>query len=104
MNTNGILDRVRDVLAKEFDVPAERVSLDSRFADLNLDSLDQVDLVLYLEPVVGRRVRANELTQVATVGELVGLLSQLLAADPAGGAGPFDGAGNGLSEGPVRGA
>ena len=55
-----------------FEVPAERITLDARlFEDLDLDSIDAVDLVVKLQEYTGRRIAPAEFKSVRTVGDVV---------------------------------
>lgn len=69
---------VRDVLEREFDVPAARVTPDARLReDLGLESLDLVDLLLEFERHIGRRIENEDISTVRTVGDVVTLLERL---------------------------
>jgi acyl carrier protein len=69
-------------LATLFEIPPERVSLDARLVDdLDLDSIDIVDLLVKLREVTGRRVKAEEFKTVRTVGDLLDSLESLMTVD-----------------------
>jgi acyl carrier protein len=45
-----IFEKVREILAKELNIPADEITMDSNFSDdLGIDSLDLVQLVMELE-------------------------------------------------------
>ncbi len=73
-----IEQRVIAALA-EFGEERENLSLDARFADLDVDSLDLVELAQIVEDEYGIEVRDSDLDQVETVGDVVDLVSQRLA-------------------------
>lgn len=65
-----------------FEIPAERATLDARLVeDLDLDSIDIVDLVVKLREVTGRRVKAEEFKTVRTIGDVLDAIEKLLATD-----------------------
>ena len=70
--------RVIDALV-EFGEEREKVTLTARFADLDVDSLDLVELAQIVEDEYGIEVRDSDLDQVETVGDVVELVSQRLA-------------------------
>lgn len=45
-----IFEKVREILAKELNIPADEITMESNFSeDLGIDSLDLVQLVMELE-------------------------------------------------------
>ncbi len=55
-----------------FDLPAEKITLGARlFDDLDLDSIDAVDLVVKLQEYTGRKISPSEFKSVRTVGDVV---------------------------------
>ena len=74
----GIQERVIGALV-EFGEERENLSLGARFADLDVDSLDLVELAQIVEDEYGIEVRDSDLDQVETVGDVVELVSQRLA-------------------------
>jgi acyl carrier protein len=67
---------IAEVLAKYlqdlFDLPTEKVILTARLSeDLDLDSIDAVDLVVKLQEYTGRKISPSEFKSVRTVGDVV---------------------------------
>ena len=55
-----------------FEVPPEKISLDARLSeDLDLDSVDAVDLVVKLQELTGRKIKPDQFKTVRTVGDVV---------------------------------
>jgi acyl carrier protein len=55
-----------------FDLPAEKITLGARlFDDLDLDSIDAVDLVVKLQEYTGRKISPSEFKSVRTIGDVV---------------------------------
>jgi len=55
-----------------FDLPAEKITLSARlFDDLDLDSIDAVDLVVKLQEYTGRKISPSEFKSVRTIGDVV---------------------------------
>lgn len=71
-----IEERVRKVLAEQLAVDEAQVTLEARFAeDLNADSLDLVEAVLALEEEWDIEIPEEEMENVKTVGQAVGLVA-----------------------------
>jgi len=72
MSKEEILDGIRDILRKNFEIPAERVTLDAQlYQDLDIDSIDAVDLLIKLKQLTGKPISPEAFKQVRTVGNVV---------------------------------
>ncbi|WP_347554534.1 acyl carrier protein [Robbsia sp. KACC 23696] len=81
MTEQEILDRIRDIFEENFDIAPSRVTIDAHlFTDLDLDSIDAVDLAIKLQEMTGRRLQPEEFKSVRTVGDVVRAVESLLAA------------------------
>ncbi len=71
MDDNAIRDLVDRVLVDEFEIDPGDVVAGARLReDLELDSLDRVDLVVTLEKALGARFVDDEIKRVVTVADL----------------------------------
>lgn len=67
-----ILNTLSSYLRELFEIPAEKITLGARLLeDLDLDSIDAVDLVVKLQQYTGRRIEPGEFKSVRTVGDVV---------------------------------
>lgn len=72
-----VLERMRSALA-EIKVPgAESAEMDATWQDLDVDSLDLVEVVRMLEDEYGIEVKDDRLDGIASVGDAVRLIAQL---------------------------
>lgn len=70
-------------LQEMFEIPAEDIHADARlYEDLDIDSLDAVDLVIQLRDYTGVKVKPEQFKDVRTVGDVVDAVSALI--EPAG--------------------
>jgi acyl carrier protein len=75
-----IFERLKTVLTSTFEIDPARVTLGADlFTDLDLDSIDAVDLAIKLQELTGRRVKPQEFKSIRTVGDVVATVRQLLA-------------------------
>jgi acyl carrier protein len=75
-----ILEHLRTVLSSNFEIEPERITLQADlFGDLDLDSIDAVDLAIKLQELTGRRVKPQDFKGIRTVGDVVGTVRRLLA-------------------------
>jgi acyl carrier protein len=78
---DDIYRRIVDILERTFEIEPSRVTLESRlYDDLEIDSIDAVDLIVQLKPVVGRRLEPEAFKSVRTVGDVVDALHGLLGS------------------------
>ncbi|HZZ09908.1 MAG TPA: acyl carrier protein [Paraburkholderia sp.] len=81
MSEVEILERIRSIFQENFAIEPERVTVDANlFEDLDLDSIDAVDLAIKLQEMTGRRIKPEEFKSVRTVGDVIGAVESLLAA------------------------
>lgn len=75
-----LYEQVKQLLVTKFGVPAEQITPDSTFDELDLDSLDLVEFAMATQDEFGARISDEEAEGLKTVGEAVSLLSTKLAA------------------------
>jgi len=79
MSKDEIFNKLRDVLVDAFQLDPEKITLEAHlFEDLDLDSIDAVELAIQLQDITGRRVKAEEFKAVRTVGDVVETVHQML--------------------------
>jgi acyl carrier protein len=81
MDRDEIFQRLRSYLVDLFDIPADRIALDSQLRDdLDLDSIDAVDLIVKLKELTRVRSDPEQFKSVRTVGDVVERVHDALAA------------------------
>jgi acyl carrier protein len=74
-----ILERLKGILAEGFEIDPARVSAEANlFSDLDLDSIDAVDLAIKLQEFTGKRIKPDEFKTVRTVGDVIVNVRRLL--------------------------
>jgi acyl carrier protein len=80
MDKQTIFTEVKMALVELFEVDGDAVTLDAHlYQDLELDSIDAVDLVVRLQKLTGKKIRPEEFKAVRTVNDLVDAVATLLA-------------------------
>ena len=69
-----VYDRVKELLVDKFGVPADDISPEATFDELDLDSLDLVEFALAAEEELGVRISDAEAEELETLGDAVSLL------------------------------
>jgi acyl carrier protein len=81
LSRDEILHKLTGYFEELFEVPPDRVTLDSRlYEDLDLDSIDAVDLVVKLQHFTNRKFTPDEFRSVRTVRDVVDRVHGLLDA------------------------
>ena len=81
MTREEIMATLTGYLEEMFEVPAERITAAARlYEDLDLDSIDAVDLVVRLQELTGRKIAPEQFKTVRTVADVVDRVHDLLAA------------------------
>jgi acyl carrier protein len=75
-----IFETLRGYLVDMFEVPPEKVTPEARlYEDLDLDSIDAVDLIVKLQESTQRKFRAEEFKTVRRVSDVVDRVESILA-------------------------
>lgn len=77
LTEDQVLDRIRATLAEQKVPGAETASLEATWSELDVDSLDLVELVKTLEDEFGVTIHDEELKPIASVGDAVTLVLRL---------------------------
>lgn len=79
MTKDDIFKRIQAILVETFDIDAERIAPDAKLRDdLDIDSIDAVDLMVQLKPLVGQRLQPEAFKMVRTVGDVVDALHAIV--------------------------
>jgi acyl carrier protein len=80
MTRDEILEHMRAVFAEMFEIDPARVTLDANmYSDLEIDSIDAVDLLDQVRRFTGKKVSSDDFRAVRTVGDLVSVIERLAA-------------------------
>lgn len=79
MNKEQILDMVKTILVNDFEIDeADIIPETNIYEDLDIDSIDVVDLVVRLRAETGRSIEPENFKQVRTIEDLLTALDQVI--------------------------
>lgn len=79
MNKNEIYQEVASLLTSLFEIEPDDIRPDARlYEDLELDSIDAVDMVVHLQKRTGRKIKPETFRAVRTVQDVVDAVDQLM--------------------------
>ena len=80
LSRDQLFENLRDNLEEMFEVPRDKIILEARlYEDLDLDSIDAVDLVVKLQEISGKRIKPDAFKAVRTVGDVIECMHDILA-------------------------
>lgn len=77
-----VYDKVKSVLMGEFEVEEDAVSMEANlFTDLELDSLDAIDLMVTLDKELGIEIKMEEMQDLRTIKDVCDFVLSSIPAD-----------------------
>ena len=77
-----VYQKVSALLVDLFEVDADSISEDSLlYEELDIDSIDAVDLVIELKAYTGKKIAPEDFKSVRTVGDIVNAVCNILGND-----------------------
>lgn len=74
-----IYKQVVEILVADFECPREQLTPEVKlFEDLDLDSIDAVDLIVRLQKIIDRKVDPQDFKQIRTLDDVVKVIEKLI--------------------------
>ena len=74
-----VFERVREVMAEQFDVELDSITLDTSFInDLETDSLDVVEFIMALEEEFDIEIEDDNAERISTVSDVVNYIQEMI--------------------------
>lgn len=74
-----IFEKLKTILVNDFEIAPEKLTLDANlFEDLELDSIDAVDLAVKLQEFTEKKISPENFKQIRTVNDVVLAIEELL--------------------------
>jgi acyl carrier protein len=81
--SDEFIQRIRGVIANSQRIPIEKVSIDSSFQELGIDSMDAVNILFGLESEFDINIPDEEVKEIRTVRQMAEGVEKLVAAKAA---------------------
>ncbi|MGF1728720.1 acyl carrier protein [Photobacterium kasasachensis] len=79
VNRSEVFNQVRDALVELFEIDADDIKPEAQlYQELDLDSIDAVDLVVHLQNLTNKKIKPEEFKTVRTVDDIVDAVVELL--------------------------
>jgi acyl carrier protein len=76
MDTESLYLKIRGILVEQFDVEEASVSMDANlYEELEIDSIDAVDLLVQLKELTGQKIAPETFKEVRTIRDVLNALS-----------------------------
>lgn len=74
-----IFDKITSLFEELFEIEPESITLESNlYEELDIDSIDAVDLVIELRKLTGKKIQPDDFKSVRTVQDIVDQVDKLL--------------------------
>lgn len=84
MTKNELFERIVTILHDSFEIDPVRITPEAKlYDDLDIDSIDAVDLIVQLKPLLGRNLQPDAFKSVRTVQDIVDVLYGLIRDEAA---------------------
>ena len=76
MDTDTLYTNIRRILVDQFDVDEASVSIDANlYEELEIDSIDAVDLLVQLKELTGQKIAPETFKEVRTIRDVLNAIS-----------------------------
>ena len=83
MTKNELFDRIVTILHDSFEIEPARITPEARlYDDLDIDSIDAVDLIVQLKPLIGSSLQPEAFKSVRTVSDVVDAVHGMMHPAP----------------------
>ena len=81
MSRDQTLTELRSLMATMFELDPDAIVVSARLVDdLDLDSIDTIDLAMRMQEIVGGRIDEARLRKVRTIGDVVDVVLEMRGA------------------------
>ena len=79
-----ILSELKRLLTELFEIPPEKIVPEAHlYKDLDIDSIDAIDLMMHLKELTGKKLQPEAFKHVRTVQDVVDAVANLMGAEVA---------------------
>ena len=75
-----IFATLKSVMTELFEIEPERITPESHlYTDLDIDSIDAVDMVVRIREITGKKVKPEDFKEVRTINDVIDAVEKMLA-------------------------
>lgn len=78
MTREAVFEKISSMMVEMFDLDKNKILPEAKLEELDLTSIDAIDLVVSLQQLTGKRIDEEGLKKVRTVNDVVSLVEQHL--------------------------
>ena len=80
MTREKIYEELKKQLIELFEIPEDKICPEAKlYDDLDLDSIDAVDMIVQLQKVIEKRFKPEDFKNVRTVNDVVDVVEKILS-------------------------
>ncbi len=81
LSQEQVLEKLREWMEELFEIEPESIQLESNlYADLDVDSIDAIDLVVKIKELTGKQVKPEDFKNVRTIQDVVVVIQNMSVA------------------------
>lgn len=81
LSQEQVLEKLREWMEELFEIEPENIQLESNlYADLDVDSIDAIDLVVKIKELTGKQVKPEDFKNVRTIQDVVVVIQNMSVA------------------------
>lgn len=74
-----ILNTVKEILINDFECEEDKLTPEAKlFEDLDLDSIDAIDLIVRLQKIINKKVNPEDFKQIRTLQDIVVTVEKII--------------------------
>lgn len=78
MNTSELYEQLKGILVDQFELDESSITPDANlYEELELDSIDAVDLLVQLKNITGKKISPDDFKDVRTINDVINALTDL---------------------------
>lgn len=78
MDTNQLYEQLKGILVEQFELDESSITPDANlYEELELDSIDAVDLLVELKNITGKKISPDDFKDVRTINDVINALTDL---------------------------
>jgi acyl carrier protein len=78
MDTNELYEQLKRILVDQFELDESSITPDANlYEELELDSIDAVDLLVQLKNITGKKISPDDFKDVRTINDVINALTDL---------------------------